>query len=421
MTNIYKPLKNPDEDKLKMQSAETVSTAAHPAESSIAVSDKPAEYSQASTQTTTENQPAQPAPAEIQPAPDEPEPTQPTQSEPSATSETSPASPASQEEEPLYVGGYEMPSYEESPWAAKAKEVLEQYDGYTYEDFLASPQYQELQEQYAMAGQQSMQDTLGQVSARTGGIASTYATAAAQKNYDQFMRALFEVANQMYDAEREEIKSKYGLYDAEEDEDYDRYLDSLAWYNNERSVASTQASAEQALARKQVDSMIDEGKMPPDELIDQSGYNKGYVEEMVVMNKVDDTHHSTGQVKSKEYENIRDVIINHPEQFSSQKDKAQYVCKKYFDGLIEYFEVDMLLNELGVETIFSGDHHSNGQKMSDEYKNFDEELQKMVDDGDSDIIIANKIKMYFLSRLIYDYEAEMLISKYLEVGGDNAD
>lgn len=272
-----------------------------------------------------------------------------------------------------------------------------------------------------MAGQQSMQDTLGQVSARTGGIASTYATAAAQKNYDQFMRALFEVANQMYDAEREEIKSKYGLYDAEEDEDYDRYLDSLAWYNNERSVASTQASAEQALARKQVDSMIDEGKMPPDELIDQSGYNKGYVEEMVVMNKVDDTHHSTGQVKSKEYENIRDVIINHPEQFSSQKDKAQYVCKKYFDGLIEYFEVDMLLNELGVETIFSGDHHSNGQKMSDEYKNFDEELQKMVDDGDSDIIIANKIKMYFLSRLIYDYEAEMLISKYLEVGGDNAD
>ncbi|MBQ2819489.1 MAG: hypothetical protein IJF14_03790 [Clostridia bacterium] len=249
MTNIYKPLKNPDEDKLKMQSTETVSTAARPVESSIAVSDKPAEYSQASIQTTTETQPAQPAPAETQSAPAEPEPTQPTQSEPSAASETSPASPASQEEEePLYVGGYEMPSYEESPWAAKAKEVLEQYDGYTYEDFLASPQYQELQEQYAMAGQQSMKDTLGQVSARTGGIASTYATAAAQKNYDQFMRALFEVANQMYDAEREEIKSKYGLYDAEEDEDYDRYLDSLnfaynvAVYNDQNKQPETPAT-----------------------------------------------------------------------------------------------------------------------------------------------------------------------------------
>ncbi len=416
MTNIYKPRKNPDEDKLKMQSAETVSTAAHPVESSMAVSDKPAEYSQASTQTTTETQPAQPAPAETQPAPDEPEPTQPTQSEPSAASETSPASPASQEEEePLYVGGYEMPSYEESPWAAKAKEALEQYDGYTYEDFLASPQYQELQEQYAMAGQQSMQDTLGQVSARTGGIASTYATAAAQKNYDQFMRALFEVANQMYDAEREEIKSKYGLYDAEEDEDYDRYLDSLAWYNNERSVASTQASAEQALARKQVDSMIDEGKMPPDELIDQSGYNKGYVEEMVVMNKVDDTHHSTGQVKSEHFDMVRDAMLNSSD---SQEDKALYIARKCYDGIIEDFEMDMLLDELGVETIPTFRKHDSGLPESECY----EDIEKICKDTNrTPEEIAYQIRMYFLSRLIYDYEAEMLISKYLEVGGDNAD
>lgn len=232
MTNIYTPRKNPDEDEFKNQPAEAASAASLP-ESATAVSDKPAEYTQASMQTAMEAPAADTQPADTVTPETQPADTQPTEAEPSATPEISQSTTAPQEEDDsLYVGGYKMPSYEGSTWGTKAKETLEKYDGYTYEDFMASPQYQELQEQYAMAGQQSMQDTLGQVSARTGGIASTYATAAAQKSYDQFMRALFEVANQMYDTEREEIKAKYGLYDAEEDEEYERYLDSLNFAYN---------------------------------------------------------------------------------------------------------------------------------------------------------------------------------------------
>lgn len=52
------------------------------------------------------------------------------------------------------------------------------------------PLYQQYQESYTRGGQRGMQDTLGQVAARTGGIASSYATAAAQQTYNNYMEQL---------------------------------------------------------------------------------------------------------------------------------------------------------------------------------------------------------------------------------------
>jgi hypothetical protein len=52
------------------------------------------------------------------------------------------------------------------------------------------PLYQQYKESYTRGGQRGMQDTLGQVAARTGGIASSYATAAAQQTYNNYMEQL---------------------------------------------------------------------------------------------------------------------------------------------------------------------------------------------------------------------------------------
>ena len=52
------------------------------------------------------------------------------------------------------------------------------------------PLYQQYEESYTRGGQRGMQDTLGQVAARTGGIASSYATAAAQQTYNNYMEQL---------------------------------------------------------------------------------------------------------------------------------------------------------------------------------------------------------------------------------------
>ena len=52
------------------------------------------------------------------------------------------------------------------------------------------PTYQQYKESYTRSGERAMQDTLGQVSARTGGLASSYAGSAAQQTYDNYMGAL---------------------------------------------------------------------------------------------------------------------------------------------------------------------------------------------------------------------------------------
>lgn len=52
------------------------------------------------------------------------------------------------------------------------------------------PLYQQYKDSYTRGGQRGMQNTLAQVSARTGGLASSYAQSAAQQTYNNFMAEL---------------------------------------------------------------------------------------------------------------------------------------------------------------------------------------------------------------------------------------
>lgn len=108
----------------------------------------------------------------------------------------------------------------------------------------SDPLYQNYKDQYTRNGQLAMQDTLGQISARTGGLASSYAGQAAQQTYNGYMSQLadripelYELAYEMYMGEDSRLRNNLSLLQGMEDSDYDRYLTALGQYNNDRNFA----------------------------------------------------------------------------------------------------------------------------------------------------------------------------------------
>ena len=114
-------------------------------------------------------------------------------------------------------------------------------EAFTY-DPEKDPTYQQYKESYTRSGERAMQDTLGQVSARTGGLASSYAGSAAQQTYDGYMSALADkipelrqLAYSMYQDEGNEMRANLEMLVALEQGDYAKYADLLAQYNTDRS------------------------------------------------------------------------------------------------------------------------------------------------------------------------------------------
>ena len=102
--------------------------------------------------------------------------------------------------------------------------------------------YKSYQDQYTRKGQTAMQDTLGQISARTGGMASSYAGTAAQQTYDNYMQELSDkipelqqAAYEKYQDQGNDMRNNLSMLQSLEGTDYNRYLDDLSQYNTDRS------------------------------------------------------------------------------------------------------------------------------------------------------------------------------------------
>ena len=114
------------------------------------------------------------------------------------------------------------------------------------------PSYQQYKKQYTRLGEQAMEDTMGQMAARTGGLASSYAGSAAQQSYNQYMSALGDkipelrqLAYEMYKGEGDDMRSDLNMLLALEQMEYGKYLDKLGQYNTEKSFAYGQWSDQQ--------------------------------------------------------------------------------------------------------------------------------------------------------------------------------
>lgn len=141
-------------------------------------------------------------------------------------------------EMPVDVGA--LPAFNSS-YLDQLNALARQLTSMNYEDWTKGSQYQSLADRYGNNGRMSMQDVLGQVAARTGGLASSYATTAAQQQYNQYMAQLEEVARQMYSQERGDIMDTANLYRNLANDEYGRYRDSLADYNDRLAAAQRAA------------------------------------------------------------------------------------------------------------------------------------------------------------------------------------
>lgn len=107
-------------------------------------------------------------------------------------------------------------------------------------DWKQGDQYAALRDQYAANGEMGMNDLLGQVSSRTGGLASSYAASVANQEYNDWMSKLEQAAQEMYQQERSDQLNNLGVLDDVYNREYGEYTDQLNQWNNDRNFAYQQ-------------------------------------------------------------------------------------------------------------------------------------------------------------------------------------
>lgn len=140
-------------------------------------------------------------------------------------------------------------------------------------DYKSDPNYQQYAKSYGDAGRRAMQDTLAQISARTGGIASSYAGSASQQAYNNYMARLADkvpelrqAAYDMYLDEGNTMRNNLSMLQSLEGTDYGMYQDRLGQFNTDRNLqlsldqlADERAQAEQDAIRDRVGSYLSLG------------------------------------------------------------------------------------------------------------------------------------------------------------------
>lgn len=142
-------------------------------------------------------------------------------------------------------------SFQSAPkwFDAYGNQITEQRDKIlNRKDFSYNPEedalYQQLRAQYNREGNRAMKNALGEVSARTGGLASSYAgTAATQANqyYAQQLAdripELQQLAYSMYMDDLNNDRADLSMLEGASDRDYGRYMDSYGMWSNDRDFA----------------------------------------------------------------------------------------------------------------------------------------------------------------------------------------
>lgn len=137
------------------------------------------------------------------------------------------------EQRPTYKGSYD----DDLERLYKKLENIKQFRYNPYEDDL----YEYYRQQYIREGKRAMEDLLGELSANTGGVASSYAASAAAQSLDYYNSKLTDKIPELYEAAYEryldDIEKQTENFDRLKelsDREYERYLDSIDIYNEDR-------------------------------------------------------------------------------------------------------------------------------------------------------------------------------------------
>ncbi len=151
-----------------------------------------------------------------------------------------------------------------------------------YTDFTEGTDYASLAKRYSQQGQKAMDDTIGKVAARTGGMASSYATAAGNQAYNEHMGKLEDAARALYDSQRQEKIDNLGISKSLYDINYQEKRDGVADNRYVQGIQRENADIMQGRAQETIAMMLAAGmtmadiqKKDPD-LVGNSGYEVGY-------------------------------------------------------------------------------------------------------------------------------------------------
>lgn len=134
---------------------------------------------------------------------------------------------------PKYKGSYDSQIQKLYRELSKIKE----FDYDPYDDDL----YEYYRKQYVREGNRAMEDLLGELSANTGGVASSYAVSAAAQSRNYYNQKLTDIIPELYNDSYEKYLDSIGRQERQlnilaglKEDEYERYLTSLNQYNKDR-------------------------------------------------------------------------------------------------------------------------------------------------------------------------------------------
>lgn len=131
------------------------------------------------------------------------------------------------------------PSFDYS-YDSEMRDLIDQILNSSLADWKQGDQYAALRDQYAANGEMGMNDLLGQVSSRTGGLASSYAANVANQEYNNWMSKLEQAAQEMYQQDRSDKLNNLGVLNDAYNREYGEYTDQLNQWNTDRNFSYQQ-------------------------------------------------------------------------------------------------------------------------------------------------------------------------------------
>lgn len=173
--------------------------------------------------------------------------------------------------------------FEEQDRLDAAKQAVENRETFSYNPD-ADALYRYYRNSYTDQGRRAMEDTVGVVSARTGGYGSSYAQTVGQQAYQDYLGKLGEVGQDLYKLayekyadETDRLQDEYAAWEKQRAAAYGDYQDEIKDY--EAMERQLYARYKDALARRdknftQLSKLLKDGYIPTDEELEAAGMTR---------------------------------------------------------------------------------------------------------------------------------------------------
>lgn len=165
-------------------------------------------------------------------------------------------------------------------WNALTQQYFDQIQnrpGFGY-DPKNDAMYQMYKDLYVNQGRRAMEDTMGQAAGLTGGYSSTYGQAVGNQAYNEYLTklneqipALYGQARAAYDADTQDLYNLYNIALSNANQQYDREQHDKEYADAQAYQQWQMQQTEQGNAREIALMMLQMGKTPSAELLQQAG------------------------------------------------------------------------------------------------------------------------------------------------------